>query len=99
MRRNWAPIASAAYREGNPEAVAARYRLHFKPALNRPEDYEKLMATMKKWDSSTRAKRASSRYTGDWRARRAGCRASARPYSVPSKISCETPTGSTHIGT
>jgi len=39
--------ASAAYKEGDPEAVAARYRLHFKPALRRPEDYEKLMATMK----------------------------------------------------
>ena len=40
-------VASAAYKEGDPEAVAARYRLHFKPALMRPEDYEKLMATMK----------------------------------------------------
>ena len=40
-------MASAAYKEGDPEAVAARYRLHFKPALRRPEDYEKLMATMK----------------------------------------------------
>jgi proline iminopeptidase len=40
-------VASAAYKEGEPEAVAARYRLHFKPALARPEDYEKLMATMK----------------------------------------------------
>src|SRR5712692_7796193 len=38
---------SADYTEGDPEAVAARYRLHFKPALKRPEDYEKLMATMK----------------------------------------------------
>ncbi len=40
-------VASTAYKEGDPEAVAARYRLHFKPALKRPEDYEKLMATMK----------------------------------------------------
>jgi hypothetical protein len=40
-------MASAAYKEGDPYAVTARYRLHFKPALNRPEDYEKLMATMK----------------------------------------------------
>jgi proline iminopeptidase len=40
-------MASAAYKEGDPEAVAARYRLHFKPALERPEDYERLMATMK----------------------------------------------------
>jgi proline iminopeptidase len=39
--------AGVAYKEGDPEAVAARYRLHFKPALKRPEDYEKLMATMK----------------------------------------------------
>jgi proline iminopeptidase len=39
--------ASAAYKEGDPDTVAARYRLHFKPALKRPEDYEKLMATMK----------------------------------------------------
>ena len=40
-------LASAAYKEGDPEAVAARYRLHFKAALARPQDYEKLMATMK----------------------------------------------------
>lgn len=40
-------VASVAYKEGDPEAVAARYRLHFKPALARPDDYEKLMATMR----------------------------------------------------
>jgi proline iminopeptidase len=40
-------MASAAYKAGEPETVAARYRLHFKPALQRPEDYERLMATMK----------------------------------------------------
>ena len=40
-------VASAAYKEGDPETVAARYRIHFKPALKRPEDYERLMATMK----------------------------------------------------
>jgi proline iminopeptidase len=40
-------MASAAYEVGDPEAVAARYRLHFKPALKRPEDYERLMTTMK----------------------------------------------------
>jgi proline iminopeptidase len=39
--------ASAAYQTGDPEAVAARYRLHFKFALARPRDYERLMATMK----------------------------------------------------
>jgi proline iminopeptidase len=47
MDRQRELVAAAAYKEGDPEAVAARYRLHFKPALQRPEDYEKLMATMK----------------------------------------------------
>jgi proline iminopeptidase len=47
MDRQTEILASPAYKEGDPEAVAARYRLHFKPALKRPEDYEKLMATMK----------------------------------------------------
>src|SRR5260370_13592079 len=40
-------VAGTAYREGDAEAVAARYRLHFKPALKRLEDNEKLMATVK----------------------------------------------------
>jgi proline iminopeptidase len=40
-------VASAAYQAGDPEAVTARYRIHFRPAVERPEDYEKLMATMK----------------------------------------------------
>lgn len=47
MDRQREIVASAAYREGDPEAVAARYRIHFKSALQRPEDYEKLMTTMK----------------------------------------------------
>lgn len=47
MDRQRAIMATVAYKEGDPEAVAARYRLHFKPALARPEDYETLMATMK----------------------------------------------------
>jgi proline iminopeptidase len=38
--------AGAAYKEGDPDAVAARYRIHFKHALHRPADYEKLMARM-----------------------------------------------------
>lgn len=46
MERQQAIKASAAYRSGDPEAVAARYRIHFKPALARRKDYEKLMATM-----------------------------------------------------
>jgi proline iminopeptidase len=40
-------VNSAAYKQGDPEAVAARYRIHFKPALKQPEHYERLMAAMK----------------------------------------------------
>jgi len=47
MDRQRAIVASTAYEEGDPEAVAARYRLHFMHALARPGDYERLMATMK----------------------------------------------------
>jgi proline iminopeptidase len=39
-------VAGDGYQGGDPAAVAARYRIHFKPALKRPSDYEKLMATM-----------------------------------------------------
>jgi len=46
MDRQRAITASAAYKEGDPDAVAARYRIHFKYALQRPADYEKLMARM-----------------------------------------------------
>lgn len=46
MDRQRAIVASAAYQAGDPGAVTARYRIHFKPALRRAEDYEKLMATM-----------------------------------------------------
>jgi proline iminopeptidase len=38
--------AGAAYKEGNPDTVAARYRIHFKHALHRQADYDKLMARM-----------------------------------------------------
>jgi len=38
---------TTAYKEADPEAVVAYYRLHFKPALARSEDYEKLMIRMK----------------------------------------------------
>ena len=47
MDRQAAIVKTAAYQEGDPETVSARYRIHFKPALKRPEDYERLMATMK----------------------------------------------------
>lgn len=47
MERQRQIMASAAYQSGEPETVTERYRLHFRPALKRTEDYEKLMATMK----------------------------------------------------
>lgn len=46
MDRQREITASAAYKEGDPDAVAARYRIHFKHALARPADYEKLMSRM-----------------------------------------------------
>jgi proline iminopeptidase len=39
-------LESVAYRDGDPEAVVARYRIHFEHALRRPEDYETLMEIM-----------------------------------------------------
>ena len=47
MDRQRAILASAAYQAGDPEEVAARYRIHFKPSLKRPEDYEKMMVRMR----------------------------------------------------
>jgi proline iminopeptidase len=46
MARRKAIAASAAYKEGDPEAVTAYYRIHFKLALARQEDYEKFMARL-----------------------------------------------------
>jgi proline iminopeptidase len=46
MERQREITATAAYKEGDPDAVAARYRIHFKHALHRPDDYEKLMSRM-----------------------------------------------------
>lgn len=39
-------IDSSGYRAGDPETVAARYRIHFATALTRVEDLERLMARM-----------------------------------------------------
>ena len=39
-------VESPAYREGDPEAVTARYRIHFKWALRRPGDYERVITRM-----------------------------------------------------
>ena len=36
-----------AYKEGDPDAVVAYYRIHFKSALVRTEDYEKIIARLK----------------------------------------------------
>jgi len=47
MDRQREIVAGAAYQQGDPEAVAARYRIHFQHAFARREDYERLMATMK----------------------------------------------------
>jgi len=46
MERQREIMASAAYKEGEPETVAARYRIHFKHGLRRAADYDKLMARM-----------------------------------------------------
>ncbi|HKW46553.1 MAG TPA: alpha/beta fold hydrolase [Gemmatimonadaceae bacterium] len=46
MSRQQAMIASPAYRDGDPAAVTARYRIHFKPALVRTDDYDRLMSRM-----------------------------------------------------
>ncbi len=40
-------VAGRAYQEGDPDAVAARYRIHFRPAFAHAEDFERLMKTMK----------------------------------------------------
>jgi proline iminopeptidase len=40
-------VASRAYQDGDPDAVAARYRIHFRPAFVHAEDFERLMTTMK----------------------------------------------------
>lgn len=46
MDRQREIVEGEAYRAADPEAVAARYRIHFRPALKRHADYERLMARM-----------------------------------------------------
>ena len=46
MERRKAIAETAAYKAGDPEAVTAYYRIHFKPAFARPEDYEAFMARL-----------------------------------------------------
>jgi proline iminopeptidase len=47
MQRRSAIANSVAYKEGDPEAVTAYYRIHFKPALARKADYDKLISRMR----------------------------------------------------
>jgi proline iminopeptidase len=46
MERQREIMASAAYKAGDPDTVAARYRIHFIHGLHRAADYDKLMARM-----------------------------------------------------
>jgi len=47
MERRKAIAATAAYKEGDPDAVIAYYRIHFKPAFAQPENYEKIIARLR----------------------------------------------------
>lgn len=47
MDRQREILASVGYQTGDPEAVTAGCRIHFLPALNRHDDYEKLMARVR----------------------------------------------------
>jgi proline iminopeptidase len=46
MERRKAISDTAGYKEADPDSVVAYYRIHFKPALARSEDYEKLITRM-----------------------------------------------------
>jgi proline iminopeptidase len=46
MQKRKAIADTAAYKQADPEAVVAYYRIHFKPGLARSEDYEKLITRM-----------------------------------------------------
>jgi proline iminopeptidase len=46
MERQREIMASAGYKAGDPDAVAARYRIHFRHGLRRPADYDTLMGRM-----------------------------------------------------
>jgi proline iminopeptidase len=73
MARRKAVAETAAYKEGDPEAVTAYYRIHFKPALARDEDYEKLIARMK----------ASFRKEGVLKARAVESRLMTETWALP----------------
>jgi proline iminopeptidase len=47
MERLKAMSATAGYQDGDPDVVAAYYRIHFKPALQRPEDLDRVIASLR----------------------------------------------------
>lgn len=47
LDRMKAVSATAGYNEGDPDVVAAYYRIHFKTALRRPEHFEKVIASLR----------------------------------------------------
>lgn len=47
MERQRAIVTGQPYQQGDPDTVAARYRIHFTHALAKPEHYEALMRTMR----------------------------------------------------
>jgi proline iminopeptidase len=47
LERLRAAGATAGYKAGDPDAVAAYYRIHFKQALARPEDVDKVVASLR----------------------------------------------------
>jgi proline iminopeptidase len=55
LERLKAARATDGYKTGDPEAVAAYYRIHFKQALARPADYERLMALFRPSFTSSEA--------------------------------------------
>ena len=48
MERQREIVRGAAYQQGDPAAVTARYRIHFRPAFARAEPYERLMTAMQR---------------------------------------------------
>lgn len=46
MTRQREIMSGAAYQRGDPEAVTARYRIHFRPAFQREAEYERFMQVM-----------------------------------------------------
>jgi proline iminopeptidase len=47
LDRMKAIAASDAFKSGDPDAVAAYYRLHFKPAVRQPDDVERIVARLR----------------------------------------------------